>query len=628
MKRFSLLLLIFLSVNSQTFAQDSSQENFEKIYDLEQKIRQVSKSEKAKYYLQLSKLYWRSNTSKSIIYGQKALSLYRDKEPVKQAAAYQNLAVAYYYAGKADSTIYYAGKILQMADSEQLLHQKGNANNLIGVAYQKLGDYDKSLIYKNKALTIRIQLKDSVNIAGSLDNIASVYKHRGEYDKAIALSQKAADIYKAQNDLLNLSGVYYNIADLYVKLKQYNDAVYYYKQALDAVGNKDFLFLTDIQNSMGTVFLYEKKLDSALLYFEKALKGYQKTGIQEGVAIAYENLGETFIEKKLYSKGFKYLYDALQMYKRLGYKTDILSVNETLAKSFAIINQKDSTLYYYHQTYNLARGMSMPKFITKSLDGLYRFYLKNKDTVKAYKYYNRLVQYKDSLKLADTQLRVKELEEKYQNEKKQQEIERLQHKRKLDKANFKILLISSVSLLLFILAGAYMIVQKRRKQKEIAELELEKSRLKRQSLTREIELKNRQLTTHALNMLQKNKLLLSFSNSIAEVLKQVEGETKKNLLHLKREINHLLHSERDWETFKVYFEQVNKDFIKNLKKVNSSLTSNDIRLATLIKLNMSNKEIASILNITHQSVKNARYRLKNKLFLKPEQDLKEFIETI
>jgi len=619
-------ILTFLLFNYLlVFSQEGNHNKADEIAELTQKIASSEGVEKGKYYLQLSKIYWRNDTKKSINYGKKALQILQNGNDIIKADVYQNIAVAYFYAGKTDSTIYFAQKILQFDNTPEFLHQKGNANNLIGVAYKRLGDYDKALAYDKKALKIRTQLKDSVNIAGSLDNIASVYKDRGEYDKAIALSQKAADIYKAQNSIRDLAGVYYNIADLYMKLLQYDQAKNYYSLAMKTIGNTDFLTLTDIHNSIGTIYLYTKKLDSALYFFQKALKGYKKINIKEGIAIAYENLGETYIEKDNYTKGLKLLHKSLRIYKELEYPIDVLSVNEVLAKSYVRIQQKDSVVYFYKNTLKLARELKNPKFVIKSLDGLYQFHLQNKDTVSAFKYYNKLVRYKDSLQLADTKIKVKELEEKYQNEKKQQEIERLKHKQKLDKANFKTLLISAISLLFFILVGAYVLIQKRRKQKEIAELELEKSRIKRQSLTQELELKNKQLTTHALNMMHKNTLLSDFKNALTDLTKSVEGEAVQKLRTIKRKINHLLNSEKDWDTFKIYFEQVNKDFVANLKKINPHLTQTDLRLATLIRLNMTNKEIASILNITHQSVKNSQYRLKKKLKLSEEISLKDYL---
>jgi DNA-binding CsgD family transcriptional regulator len=80
--------------------------------------------------------------------------------------------------------------------------------------------------------------------------------------------------------------------------------------------------------------------------------------------------------------------------------------------------------------------------------------------------------------------------------------------------------------------------------------------------------------------------------------------------------------------FKLYFEEVNRDFYRKLNDLNPELTTNDHRLCALIKLNMNSKEMASVLNVAPNSIKSSRYRLKKKLGLDMEADLEEFIRSL
>ncbi len=599
-----------------------------KVVILLETLKQAKGIERGKIYLELTSHYWRTNPKQSKIYAFKALNLLKDGTPVNLANAYDNLAVACHYLGQADSCIYYSNKIIEFDNTDNLLKYKGDAFNYIGLSYRRKGDLDKALQNGLKSLKIRVKIKDSVGIAWAYESLAMVYKYKGAYDKAIAMYQEAAGIFEKINDSDNLAGCYYNVADLYMDLKRYQLSKKYYLQAKIIIRETDELLETDINNSLGVMYYYTQKLDSALLYYQMALDGYKKLGSKEGVAIGYQNVGEVFVLKGLHKQGIKKLQKALKIYKELNYKKDIISVYLSLAQSFKITKEMDSAFYYLNKAYNSAHSLQSPHYKTKVLDSLYHYSLLKKDTVTAFKYYNKLIKFKDSVQLNETRLKVTELEEKYQNEKKQKRIEQLESKRKLDKAHFRILLISAFSLILLLLIGAYVIVQKRKKQKEIAELELEKSRIRSQSLAEQLELKNKQLTTHALNMMQKNKLLTAFGNNITDISREAEGGTKTKLKRLKMEVNHLLDSDKDWDTFKIYFEQINKDFLKKLKEINPDLTQTDIRLATLLKLNMTNKEIGSILNITHQSVKNAQYRLKSKLSLDGDMDVRDFVSTL
>jgi DNA-binding CsgD family transcriptional regulator len=85
-------------------------------------------------------------------------------------------------------------------------------------------------------------------------------------------------------------------------------------------------------------------------------------------------------------------------------------------------------------------------------------------------------------------------------------------------------------------------------------------------------------------------------------------------------------SENDWNLFKLYFEQVNKNFFTKLQEKHERLTINDLKLAALIKLNMNIKEAAAVLNIEPDSLKRARYRLRQKFGLRTEQSLSEFLD--
>ncbi len=165
-------------------------------------------------------------------------------------------------------------------------------------------------------------------------------------------------------------------------------------------------------------------------------------------------------------------------------------------------------------------------------------------------------------------------------------------------------------------------------EKELAKLALEKSKANEKELEIKLEFKTRQLTTHAISMMQKNKLMQELSESMSKVNKYVADDQKNEIRKLQRQIKRSLNVEKDWELFKMYFEQVNKDFFTRLLDKSPSLSSNDLRLSALIRLNMNIKEAASVFNVEPASVKSARYRLRKKLGLNQEDDLVEFMRNV
>ena len=157
--------------------------------------------------------------------------------------------------------------------------------------------------------------------------------------------------------------------------------------------------------------------------------------------------------------------------------------------------------------------------------------------------------------------------------------------------------------------------------------ELEKNQAEQQQLTEDIEHKTKQLTTHALNMMQKNKLLQEVNGNIADIVKNPDN-LEDSFRKLKRQINRSIKADDDWEVFKMYFEQINTTFFKKLKEINPELTTHDLRLCALIKLNLNIKETAAVLNLSPNSIKSARYKLRKRLNLKTEDDLSVFIQEI
>jgi DNA-binding CsgD family transcriptional regulator len=87
-------------------------------------------------------------------------------------------------------------------------------------------------------------------------------------------------------------------------------------------------------------------------------------------------------------------------------------------------------------------------------------------------------------------------------------------------------------------------------------------------------------------------------------------------------------TEKEWELFKKYFENINKDFNTKLLAINPDLSVSDYRLAALISLNMNIKEAAAVLNITPSSVKLARHRLRKKLNINTSEDIYVFLTKL
>ncbi|OQX77758.1 MAG: hypothetical protein B6D61_06690 [Bacteroidetes bacterium 4484_249] len=129
-------------------------------------------------------------------------------------------------------------------------------------------------------------------------------------------------------------------------------------------------------------------------------------------------------------------------------------------------------------------------------------------------------------------------------------------------------------------------------------------------------------------MMQRNKMLTDIREKLQGMSKKVKDEFVMDFKSMVRDINKIQKTEKDWDLFKKYFESVNKDFNKKLREINPALSTGDYRLAALISLNLNIKETAAVLNITPNSVKLARHRLRKKLQLDNSEDLYVFLSKL
>ena len=165
--------------------------------------------------------------------------------------------------------------------------------------------------------------------------------------------------------------------------------------------------------------------------------------------------------------------------------------------------------------------------------------------------------------------------------------------------------------------------KKNKRLLEIQELEAQKEiiRLKNEQLQKDIEGKNRELAVATMSTLKRNEFL----NAIKAELDTIKGESK--VKQLIKSINAKLKNNDDWDYFKKAFDSTDQPLFSQLKEVHPSLTKNDLKLCAYLRLNLSSKEIAPLLNISVHSVEIKRYRLRKKMGLERSQGIVEYIMT-
>ncbi|WP_299211344.1 tetratricopeptide repeat protein [uncultured Aquimarina sp.] len=482
--------------------------------------------------------------------------------------------------------------------SKKLTYDAGIAvaNRIIGVAYWAQGNQNEALLYLTQSQKKFQNNKDQEGIANTMLNIGMVYADLKEYDKALKNYNDAIDNFTA----LNLSG---RIATTFTKI--------------------------------GTIHIEKGNLNDARIYISDALKLHTKNNFQYGIAEAHNRLGILYLKEKELAQAKYHIERSISVGKKIGDEDGMISNLIQYGKLLRLENNFEAADIHLNLGLNRAKNNSLKKYellAYEELKELRTLQEKPKEALVFYDFYSNL---KDSIFNTEKSKQIAYLEFKNQLEQQDKELEFLQEKEKTD-----VLIKWSLAFgILVLLISSFLILtnvkQRSRKNRELLEKSnellqskealnqqaLENAKLKQQELKQQLEFKNKELTSYAINFVQKNELLQNLQSTAQLAKKSTPKEKDKLIDQLNKTIQQNLSIDKDWEDFKRFFEEVHVGFYTKLKAKHPELSANDLKICSLTRLNLNIKETASILGISPESAKTARYRLRKKLELHQNQEI-------
>ncbi len=509
------------------------------------------------------------------------------------------------------------------------------------------------LFYSRALVDIANESGDSDLIGKALYSLAYSYEIIGQLDMGIKSCFEALKYLKKTNNkyligmTYNEIGLIYSASNSTVELQRAID--YFNKFLIIQKERQDTAEIAGAYSNIGLIYIYLSNGDSAYYYSNLALKLRLKINQKRAIPISYGNVGMSlyFLNKK--DSALVYYKKAEQIYLK---SNNLYGLNETYRNYISFyLDSKDTekAKIYVDKYFEAAKKINSRQITKTAYLGKYEYYKLIGDNEKALSNFEIYSAYSDTLNDEKIKDRIANMEAVYKLDEKEKKIALLKEKEKLAqqekinrKQRFTFLMVVAAMMVIILLIIVLSVVRKRRqesimhdmehrafeKEKALAQSELEKSQLKEHELSTLLEYKSKQLTSHALNMMKKNQFLQEVENDVSEISKNSSEEVKNQLHKLNRSIRRMNKSDKDWELFKNYFEEVNQGFYSRLAKKYQGLSPNDYKLLALIKLNMNIKETASVLNISPDSVKTARYRLRKKLHMTQEEDLYEFVSKV
>lgn len=490
-----------------------------------------------------------------------------------------------YYMGRSENALKLIDKNIALIDSiKGHLMNKGDAYLIRGNINQSFGDKEKALKDFIVAEDIFSKGKDKSKYAMVLDDLGYLESLMGNDIKGIEFMEKAVELYKSLDNKRLLARGYQSLGAAHQRLEHIDLAEDYYKQTQKIAEEEGLKSAqADIYGHLAGLEIEYKRFDRAIAWLNKSLELHKLSGHKYAIAHTYQNLGSAYKDKQDYA-------EAIRQY------------DKGLAVAKEIDNAAGGIIYKLHGH----------KSDVHEKTGSYKKALAE---YKKYKISN------DSLNTREKLKTIESLRSQFDTEKKEQqialqekEITVLKQEVKIDRQNKLILEGGLIFSLIVFGLGFYGFYQK-----------IKRNRMEKDTLDAELAFKRKELTTHALHLAKKNEVLESIKSK-AQKLKE-EG-TSLGYQELIKTINFDQQDDKNWESFTQYFEQVHKDFASNVKIKYPKVTKNELRFMALIKMNMSSKEISTILNISPAGVKKARYRLRKKLGIAPEESLETLIISI
>ncbi len=545
-----------------------------------------------------------------------------------------------------DKTTKYGTQALQMARRLKFKEGEAFALRMLGFSQAQQSNYTKSREYYKQSLKLYQRLKDTVAIARITNDMANGYSDQSSYIIALKLYQKALKLLENIPDkLLTKSDILTNIGTLYDAQNKLEESLKYYQKALywaKKAGNA--AVAPDTKHNIAYNYFRQKKYAQAQKLYEQNLPNYQKVKDRVGVLLTQGSIGICQCKQQQITKGIAHLQQAIEGLKQDNQKYFQVILLNFLGECYLIQQQFAKSKETFIEALDLAKKIKQTEGVIKSLKYLSALHKQQGNFKQALVYHEQYQILKDSVFDQTSTQQLLDLQVHYETDQKEKalllknnEIALLK-KNKINKqlqnqALIGLLITISIIGSLVILLLRVAVNKKKAMLKKNNELYQTQQRLHQARLTEEkliadnlqktLDLKNQQLSSKALHIIQKNEML----QKVREDLKKVnnKGKHNKELYQIMQTIDYSFSLDKDWTNFFSFFEEIHSVFFDQMKAKAPNLSPQDLRLCALIKLRFNSKEISSILGIALNSVSAARYRLRKKFNIPQDQRLSDFI---
>lgn len=293
----------------------------------------------------------------------------------------------------------------------------------LGDYYSDKGTHNKGIIYYKKALSLGKTIKNQELILKSQNNLAGQYGYKGDYAKALIGYLEGIDLAKVYGDSLMLSIMNENIANLYISQKDYVQALEFYKvvkKINQDIGNE--IYSAETMSNMASLYADMGQLDYAMYNVNSSITVFEKHGIMDWLAFAYEVKGKTYLKESNFKWAIYWYSQSEMLHKNLDDDRGRIDLLNGMAEAYFGLKQDDISERYALEAFKVSDKLQFMEGKQKCAKTLYKIHKNKNDFAASLEYHELYQRLSDTLSSNENKKSLTLLETKMEHQKQKHDL--------------------------------------------------------------------------------------------------------------------------------------------------------------------------------------------------------------
>jgi DNA-binding CsgD family transcriptional regulator len=518
------------------------------------------------------------------------------------------------------------------------------------------GAFKESIETGEKLLLKCSKLKNPRFELEALLALGKCYQYGGIKPRQFELNQRVFDLAYVLSDTSAIIKALHSNGDIHRNSGNDDRCYKYYTLAYKlALYTQNVEDLAECNKYLGTYHLWKTKNDSSILYLNRARIGFEELNRKDMQSVCWIRICRAYVQHMKLDSAEMCIKNAVTLSKELHSKLWLGRSYIQYGRVLQTEKKFDIALKYYDSSQvNLTQAEDIIV-----LNGAYQnkslMFKKLGALDSSLIYFKKHVKLKDSIKKRQNYDEIVSMEWQLDAEQKERKISFLHEKsRILDSKNqaeqrSKIWLFTALGTMTFLTILIFQLFKQRNKsltqEKKLRELDRKQAtqefrhqeeinEMSERQHKLELGIKNKELTTLTMEISQKSQNITDIHQKIKGLEETIKPDSKiefdmlNELRGISKQLKFESGKEKEWQQFKLHFEQVHSSFFDNLKNTHPSLTAYDLKLCAYFHMNLGIKQVANIMNVSYAAIKKQRTRMRKKMNLYSKTSLLNYLNSL